>query len=49
MWAEGVIADHPEHNVILGTHEYLRPEIDERATHKMVVGRLKVMSSLSVW
>ncbi len=30
-WAEEVIESHPEHNVILGTHEYLRPEIDERA------------------
>ena len=30
-WAEDVIESHPEHNVILGTHEYLRPEIDERA------------------
>jgi len=30
-WAEEVIESHPDHNVILGTHEYLRPEIDERA------------------
>jgi hypothetical protein len=31
VWAEEVIESHPDHNVILGTHEYLRPEIDERA------------------
>lgn len=30
-WAEQVIIDHPGHNVIFGTHEYLRPEVDERA------------------
>lgn len=32
-WAADVIGDHPEHNVVLGTHEYLRPEpqVDERA------------------
>ncbi|PWD49910.1 hypothetical protein C8046_03655 [Serinibacter arcticus] len=31
VWAEDVIAAHPTHNVVIGTHEYLRPEIDERA------------------
>ncbi|GAA1825580.1 lamin tail domain-containing protein [Nesterenkonia flava] len=31
QWAEEVIASHPDHNVIMGTHEYLRPEVDERA------------------
>lgn len=31
QWAEEIIAEHPDHNVVIGTHEYLRPEIDERA------------------
>jgi hypothetical protein len=30
-WAQEVLERHPRHNVVLGTHEYLRPEIDERA------------------
>ncbi|WP_345476908.1 lamin tail domain-containing protein [Nesterenkonia rhizosphaerae] len=30
-WGASVIAEHADHNVILGTHEYLRPEINERA------------------
>ncbi|MCP2329805.1 lamin tail domain-containing protein [Actinoalloteichus caeruleus] len=32
-WARRVIEAHPDHNVILGTHEYLRPE-GERATRE---------------
>ena len=30
-WADKVIADHPDHNVIFSTHEYLRPEEDARS------------------
>ncbi|MEH0147234.1 lamin tail domain-containing protein [Corynebacterium sp. Q4381] len=30
-WADGVIKAHPDHNVVFGTHEYLKPEIDERS------------------
>lgn len=30
-WADKVIADHPDHNVVFSTHEYLRPEEDERS------------------
>ena len=31
QWAEQVIKDHPDHNVVFSTHEYLRPEEDERS------------------
>ena len=30
-WADKVITDHPDHNVIFSTHEYLRPEEDARS------------------
>ena len=30
-WADKVIADHPDHNVIFSTHEFLRPEEDARS------------------
>lgn len=30
-WADKVIADHPDYNVVFSTHEYLRPEEDERS------------------
>ena len=30
-WADKVIADHPDHNVVFSTHEYLRPEEDARS------------------
>ena len=30
-WAEQVIKDHPNYNVVFSTHEYLQPERDERS------------------
>lgn len=30
-WAEQVIQDHPEYNVVFSTHEYLQPERDARS------------------
>jgi len=30
-WADKVIADHPDYNVVFSTHEYLRPEEDARS------------------
>lgn len=38
-WAEGIVAAHPDHNIIVSTHEHVMPKTLEEAAHRSVNSR----------